>query len=114
MNKKNKTKRINLSEYNWPEVAEVDEAFPTFVAPDDLLEEATQRGHLHNENKEGNIMFSQIFFNKGKIIFKKNLTEGQKKAWLWCTVFIGSYDPKHEHKEAIAGMIMEEVVEKIK
>lgn len=109
----NKTDKMDLSKYEWPEITGLDMAFPTFNAPKDLLEEAKKRGY-YNGNLSGNKMFNQLFFNGGKLAFKKDLPEGLQKAWVWCRAFMASWEPKHEEKEAIAAMILDEVLMEVK
>ena len=104
---------MNLSEYDWPEVTGVEMVFCTFQVPPELLKEARDQGYYRG-NKKGNKMFSQLFYGGGELLHKKNLQEWQKKALTWCLAFMRSWNPKHEEKDAIASMILEECLEGIK
>jgi hypothetical protein len=76
-----------------------------------LLEEAKKRG-FYNGNTEHNKLFSQLFFSGGKVNFKKDIDENfQKKAWPYLRAFMGSFEPKHEEKEAISAMLLSEMVD---
>jgi len=75
-----------------------------------LLEEAKER-KFYDGHTEYNDLFSELFFSGGKIEFQKNVDEDFKaKAWPFCRSFMGSFDPKHEHKEAICAMLMSELL----
>ena len=102
---------MDLKTFEFPKVAGADMAFPTFKADKKLLEEAKERG-FYNGNTPYNSLFSTLFFNGGKVKFKKKVDEEyQKRAWAYCRAFMGSWDPKHEEKEAICALIMSEIVE---
>jgi hypothetical protein len=95
---------MNLAEYNWPEVTDVDMAFPTFNTPKDLLQEAESRDLTKGRRK-----FNQLFFEGGKLKFKKNVKGTWKEnAFKYCKALMASWAPKHEHKEAVCAMIFEE------
>tara|TARA_R100000655_G_scaffold55123_1_gene93170 strand:+ start:377 stop:676 length:300 start_codon:yes stop_codon:yes gene_type:complete len=95
---------MDLSKYNFPEVTQADMAFPTFNIPKELLKEAESR-----ELTKGRKKFAELFYSGGKIEFKKDV-EGtwKENAFLWCRAMMGSWSPKHEHKEAVCAMIFEE------
>lgn len=76
----------------------------------ELLAEAEERG-FYDGGTEYNDLFSELFFDGGKIEFQKNLDEGFKtKAWTFCQAFMSSWDPKHEHKAAICALLMSELL----
>ena len=76
----------------------------------ELLEEAKERG-FYNGNTAHNDLFNTLFFSGGDIEFRKDLTEEFKdKAWPFCRGFMSSFDPKHEHKEAVCAMLMSEIL----
>jgi len=76
-----------------------------------LLQEAKDRG-FYNGNTPYNILFSNLFYSGGKVVFKKYLDEQFKeKAWKYCRSFMGSFEPKHEHKEAICALLISELLE---
>ena len=95
---------MDLSNYKFPEVTKVDLAFPTFNTTKELVEEAKRRNP-----KKGMEKFSEIFYNGGKIELQKDV-EGtwKENAYLYARALMGSWAPKHEHKELVVGMIFEE------
>jgi len=111
--KKTKTasSKINLLEYDYPKPTGADMVFPTYDAIPELLEEAKVRGFLHGHTPY-NDLFSNLFFNGGKVVFKEDVDpEKLKVIWVYVRSFMGSWSPKHEHKEAICAMIMSEILE---
>ena len=102
---------MDLKTFEFPNVSGIDMVFSTFNTIPELLEEAKERG-FDGGNTPYNKLFSKLFFDGGKIRFKKNLDEDFKaRAWPYCRSFMGSFDPKHEHKEAICAMLMSELLE---
>jgi len=72
---------MNLQEFEFPKVTGVDMAFSTFKTEPKLLEEAKERKFYGGYTKY-NDLFSSLFFNGGKVIFKKDLDKDfKKKAW---------------------------------
>jgi hypothetical protein len=101
---------MDLKTFEFPEVNGADAVFPTFRTIPELLEEAKERG-FYNGNTEYNRLFSQLFFEGGKIEFKKDVDEEFKaKAWPYLRSFMGSFEPKHEEKDAICAMLMSELL----
>jgi hypothetical protein len=102
---------MNLKDFAFPEITRVDMVFPTVKTNKDLLEEAKSRG-FYNGHTPYNDLFSQLFFNGGRIVWKKDVDEQLKqKAWPYCRSFMGSWEPRHEEKEAICALIMSELLE---
>lgn len=93
-----------LEKYDWPEVKQVDMAFPTFKADPVLLALAEKKKY-----EKGRKAFSRAFFAGGKVKFAHELAEWEKKAFIYMRSFMKSWGPKHEHKEAICAMIFEEL-----
>ena len=76
----------------------------------ELLEEAKERG-FYNGHTDYNDLFSKLFFEGGKIEFQKDVDEEFKgKAWPFCRAYMSSWDPKHEHKEAVCALLMSELL----
>lgn len=101
---------MNLLEYKYPEPNSIDMAFSTYNTIPELLKEAKERGFLHGHTKY-NKLFSDLFYNGGKVVFKKNINKDtQIKIWIYCKAFMRSWEPKHEHKEAICAMLMSEIL----
>lgn len=95
---------MDLSTFDWPEVTTVDLAFPTFNTINELLEEAEKRNP-----KKGIKEFNRLFYGGGKVKIRPDV-EGtwKEKAWNYARAYMGSFAPKHEHKEVICAMIFEE------
>ena len=102
---------MNLFDFDYPKPNGIDMAFSTYDTIPELLKEAKSRKFLHGHSKY-NQLFSDLFFNGGKVIFKKGIDElKQSEIWLYCRAFMRSWSPKHEHKEAICAMLMSEILE---
>jgi len=102
---------IDLKTYEYPEVSESGRIFSTEKIPSDLFEEAKRRG-FYNGHTPYNRLFSQLFFNGGNLLFKKDLDDNLKsKAWPYCRTIMASLEPKHEVKEAVCAMLMSEILE---
>ena len=102
---------MNLLDFKLPEVTGLDIAFPTLKTNKELLAEAKERG-FYDGNTPYNKLFSEIFFGGGRVKFKEGIDEDfKKRAWAYCRAFMGSWEPKHEEKEAICALIMSEILE---
>lgn len=98
---------MDLTKFKFAEVS----AFSAFSTNKELLQEAKDRG-FYNESTPYNRLFLKLFFDGGKVKFKKGLNEEFKsKAWKYCRSFMRSLEPKHQEKEAICAMIMSELLE---
>ena len=102
---------IDLLKYDYPKPTGADMVFPTYDTIPELLEEAKARG-FYGGYTPYNRLFSDLFYSGGKVIFKKGIDEQkQKEIWVYLRSFMGSWAPKHEHKEAICAMLMSEILE---
>lgn len=105
---------FKLEEYEFPIVTEVDRAFPTLGIQQILLQEALRRKEKTGLTK-GIKKFNELFYSGGKVKAKKELYEDlsswKNKALTYALCMMGSWQPKHEHKEAVCGMIFEECLE---
>jgi len=102
---------MDLKEYDFPKITDVDLAFSTTKTDPKLLKEAISRGY-YNGNTPYNTLFSNLFFHGGKIKFKEGVDEEfKKKAWPYTRSLMASFEPKHEEKEAICAMFMSELLE---
>jgi hypothetical protein len=96
-----------LSEYNWTKVTGADIAFPNFNTTQEFVAEAESRNL-----KKGRDKFDELFFKGGKVSLKDDVKGTWKEsAWLFCKVLMGSFAPKHENKESVCAMIIEECLE---
>lgn len=77
-----------------------------------LLKEAEKRGFRCGSNTPYNKLFNQLFFSGGTLDFKEDLNEDFKdKALPYLRAFMGSFEPKHEEKEAVSALLLSELVE---
>jgi len=103
--------KMDIKQYEFPELTGIDIALSTIKTDRDLLEEAKERG-FYNGHTPYNDLFSSLFFNGGKINFKKNLDkEFKAKALPYLKAFMASFEPAHEDKEAICALLLSELVE---
>ena len=101
---------MDLKEFDFPKLSDVDVVFGAVNTDKTLLEEAKRRG-FYGGNTRHNSLFSELFFNGGKLDFKNDLDEDFKKKVLpYLKSFMGSFSPRHEDKEAISAMLLSEIV----
>lgn len=102
---------MDITKYKFETVSDIDMAFSTFGTDKILLKEAKDRG-FYNGNSKYNDLFSTLFFQGGKLKFKKGLDEEFKsKALPYMRCFMGSFSPRHEEKEAICALLLSELVD---
>lgn len=102
---------MNIQEFDFPEMSGVDMAFGCMGADPLLLEEAKARD-FYCGNTPYNELFSKLFFSGGKLNFKTDLPpEFKTKATRYLKSFMGSFEPKHEDKEAISALLLSELVD---
>ena len=95
---------MDLSNYKFPEVTELDLPFPTFNTTEELVEEAKKRNPQKGMKK-----FSEIFYSGGNVMLKKDVDGTWKEnACKYAFALMGSFSPKHENKLLVVGMIFEE------
>ena len=95
---------MNLATYKFPDISGIDLAFPTVNTTPKLVAEAERRNP-----RKGMQKFNELFFNGGQLKLKEDVKGTWKeKAYLYARALMGSYSPKHEHKELVVGMIFEE------
>ena len=74
-----------------------------------LLAEARERG-FYNGNTKYNKLFSNLFFSRGRINLRKDIDKQfRQRALEYLRAFMGSFEPKHEEKEAISALILSEI-----
>lgn len=97
---------MDLSKYEWPEISGVDMAFSTLKTDKILLAEAERRGPQKGIQK-----FRKLFYEGGKIERNKDVNGTWKEnALKYAICLMRSWEPKHEHKELVVGMIFEECI----
>ena len=95
---------MDLSTYKFPEVTKADLAFPTFNTTKELVAEAEKRNP-----EKGMRKFAELFYKGGSIELKPDVKGTWKEnAYMYARALISSWEPKHEHKELVVGMIFEE------
>jgi hypothetical protein len=104
--KKRKMGKLDLKKHKFPEVSGVDMAFPTVDTDMVLLEEAKERGYLHGD-KQGNKDFSTWFYTGIEEVTVKDVDNAQE-GFRYFRALMRSFSPKHEHKDAVCGMLIDE------
>lgn len=96
-----------------PEVSDVEMAFGIGNTIPELLKEAKEKGFYGFDGTPANRFFNKWFYSglkEGELKFKEGLDEGFKlRASRYLKSFMGSFAPKHEEKEAICSMIINEL-----
>lgn len=101
-----------------PEVDDVDIAFGGY--PDEFFEQALQAApeefHGFHAKTEWNEIISYWFFNglNEKVEFYPKDGVDAKKALRIISAIMGSFKPKHEHKETVCAYLLSEWFDKIK
>ena len=104
--------RLSLMAYPFPEIKRVEEVFSTLKADAALLEEARHRGFYMGHTK-ANQMFGWLF-GGGRIMIKPEAdTEFVRRAIPYLKALLNSYALKHEEKEAICAMILDEIADDV-
>ena len=102
---------MNIQEFKFPQLTAADSMFSTIKTDQKLLAEAKDRG-FYNGNTKYNDLFSNLFFNGGKLNLKKDLSpDFREKALPYLKAFMQSFEPRHEEKEAISALLLSEMVE---
>ncbi len=100
---------MNLQDYDFPKLTEVDIAFSTLQTDDFLLELAKERG-FYDGNTPYNRLFSNLFHKGGKIVFQCSASdEFKQKAFPYLKALMMSFEPSHEDKDAVCALILSEL-----
>ena len=103
--------KMDLVKYHWPVLTDAQVAFSTLDTDPKLLEEA-QRWGFNKSSNPYNDLASNLFFKGGKLNFKEGLDPVFKeRATRYLRAYMGSFAPRHEHKEAVCALILSELVE---
>ena len=100
--------RLSLMAYPFPDIQRVEEVFSTLKADPALLEEARHRGFYMGHTK-ANQMFSRLF-GGGRIMIKPEFV---RRVIPYLKALLSSYALKHEEKEAICAMILDEIADDV-
>jgi len=94
----------------FPETDNVSIAFPCLTR--DEMQKWETEAKKANYDTKFERMASTLFFSGGKIIPKKDIDETTYKNGLrYLKKWLGSWDPKHEAKELVAGYILSRIAE---
>ena len=105
--KKTDIKPFNRLEF--PDVTDVDIAFGGY--PREWFANVMKIESLP-EDRKWNELAERLFFEGGKIPFNKSLQgEYQIKGSRMLRAVLGSWEPKHEHKEKVCGLILKSLCE---
>lgn len=97
---------MDLSTYKFPKVTWIDFAFSTLNVDKELLDEAIARGKsIENWIRK----FDELFFKGGGMKFQSDVEWTWKEdAIRYARCLMGSFNPKHEEKQLVCGMIFQE------
>jgi hypothetical protein len=102
---------MDLINFDFPELNGPDMIFSGLKTDGRLLNEAKERD-FYNGNTKYNKLFSILFFEGGKLEVKKDLPEKFRNNCLrYLKAFMGSFEPKHEEKEAICALLLSELID---
>ncbi len=104
--------RLSLMAYPFPEIKRVEEVFSTLKADSALLEEARRRGFYMGHTK-ANQMFGRLF-GGGRIVIKPEMDmDFVRRVIPYLKALLSSFAMKHEEKEAICAMILDEIADDV-
>jgi len=96
---------MDIKKFKFPE--------PNMALPADpvLLQEAIDRG-FYGGHTYWNTLFSDIFFKGGSIVKNPDISlEFYNEAYGYLRAFMGTWECKHEEKEAISALILSEIID---
>lgn len=97
------------NQLNVPKVEDADLVFSTLNTNKELL--ALAQGKELELRPYARI-FSTLFYSGGKLHFKEGIEpEYRESLTRYLKAFMGSWNPKHEHKEAVSSLILSELVD---
>ena len=100
-----------IQNFDFKKIAEGLSPFSQLETDKILLEEAKKKG-FDNNNNPYNELFSELFFEGGKLNFKKDLSKEFKFPVVkYLKTFMGSFSPSQEDKAAVSALLLSELVE---
>ena len=100
---------MDLKTHHFPEMTELDMAFPAICTNPALLAEAKARG-FYGGRTPYNALFLKLFYNGGSMDLKHGLDPKFKEAALpYLKAFMDSFNPKYEDKAAISALLLSEL-----
>lgn len=104
--------RLSLMAYPFPEIKRAEEVFSTLKADSALLKEARRRGFYMGHTK-ANQMFGRLF-GGGRIVIKPEMDmDFVRRVIPYLKALLSSFAMKHEEKEAICAMILDEIADDV-
>ena len=101
--------RLSLAAYPFPEINRGDMVFATVETDPILLEEAKKRG-FYMKDTPANRMFNELFNNGGRLICKVEIDPDYlKRAMSYLKALMRSVASRHEEKEAVCAMLLDEL-----
>lgn len=104
-----KTINVMNTKLNVPKVENVDLLFSTLNTNKELLALAQEK---ESELQPYASIFSTLFYSGGVLHFKEGIDpEYRESLTRYLKAFMRSWNPKHEHKEAVSSLILSELVD---
>ena len=106
---KKKENAVSFERLEFPEVTDAQVAFGGYPRPwfDEALKKA-EGIEPEWENKA-----NELFFSGGKVGINESLPEDyRKRGFHMLQAVLGSWEPKHEHKSAVCGLILKSLCAK--
>lgn len=100
--------RLSLASYPFPELSEMEILFSTIDTDPVLLEEARRRGFYRRKTEAGRL-FHQVLDYGGKMVYKPDTD----RAVPYLLALMRSITPRHEDKEAVCSMLIDELVSRV-
>ena len=101
-----KKDEVAFERLEFPEVTDVSIAFGGY--PRDWFDAALKKAEGIEPEWENKA--NELFFNGGKIDINKSLPEDYRaKGFRMLQAVLGSWEPKHEHKAAVCGLILKSI-----
>jgi len=92
----------------FPNVSDTDIAFG--IMPDKKI--LANSMEFYNKNTKYNQLFSELFFKGGTIHYKEILTDKTRENnFRYLKAVMGSFQPKHEQKDAVCAFILSKLVD---
>lgn len=105
--------RLSLAAYPFPELSEMQIRFSTVAIDPVLLDEAKRRGFYQHPTAACQ-MFHEVLDHGAKMIFKPDTDrEYLDGAVPYLLALMRSITPRHEEKEAVCSMLIDELVLKV-
>lgn len=102
--------KLSLAAYPFPETNRGNIIFAPIDTDQALLDEAKRRG-FYMKDTPANRMFKDLFNKGGKLITKNEIDPDYLRHGIpYLKALMQSYTPRHEDKEAVCAMLLDELV----